>query len=235
MPRPVLLCLVWLLGAVLSIGTGLLAVRLVADRVGDEPQPSLSLEQIQAATRSVAPTSSAGTPTGAATDPSRPGSGPGGAGGTGTGQAPGSGTTGGSASGPTGSGTGGSTGSVGTAPTTRPTERPTTTARPTAGPRPTTTRAPTGSSTAPTTSAPRTFSLTGGVVSVRCAGSRGQLVYATPAQGWSLDERSVSGTEVEVRFRRDDTRSRIRLSCSGGTPVEVDRRVDTSGGGGGDD
>ena len=42
-PRPVLLALVWLLGVALATGTGLLAVRLVAEQVGDDALPTVDV------------------------------------------------------------------------------------------------------------------------------------------------------------------------------------------------
>jgi cytoskeletal protein RodZ len=74
------------------------------------------------------------------------------------------------------------------------------------------------------------FRTTGGSVGVRCRGTEPQRVYATPAQGWVLDETSTEGGVLEVRFTKDRTRSRIGISCGSGTPVVVERRVDTSGG-----
>jgi hypothetical protein len=57
-------------------------------------------------------------------------------------------------------------------------------------------------------------------------------VYATPAQGYNLDETSGDGSEVlEVRFASGRTRARLSISCSTGSPVLAESRVDTSGGG----
>jgi hypothetical protein len=66
-------------------------------------------------------------------------------------------------------------------------------------------------------------------VGVRCNGGVPQRVYATPAQGWVLDESSIESGVLEVRFEQGRTRSRIGIRCSGSNPVVVERRVDTSG------
>jgi len=202
-PRPVLLALVWLLGVALATGTGLLAVRLVAEQVGDDALPTVDVR----AALSGGPVLTTGGPTVPVVRPSaapRP-----------------TGTRPTSASRP--------------AATTRPAPQPTevrtsaATSSATSSPRPTATPRTTA------VSAPRTFSLTGGTVSVRCRGTAAELVYALPAQGFALDERSVSGSTAEVRFENDALRSRIEVTCSSGTPVVSDRRVEERSGGGDDD
>ncbi len=91
--------------------------------------------------------------------------------------------------------------------------------------------------TAPVAPAPttRTFTTAAGTLGVQCTGSALRLVYATPAQGWALDERSVGGTEAEVRFQGAGSRVRVRLSCASGAPRLVEQRTDPDGGGGDDD
>jgi hypothetical protein len=91
-------------------------------------------------------------------------------------------------------------------------------------------------STAPAAPAPatRTFTTAAGTVGVQCTGTALRLVYATPAQGWTLDERSVGGSEAEVRFRGAGSRLRVRLSCASGAPTLVEQRTDPDGGGGDD-
>ena len=102
-------------------------------------------------------------------------------------------------------------------------------ARPSAVPTQSGSRRPsTGPTTAPA-SAPIAFSSQGGSVGVRCAGTVPRKVYATPAQGYVLDESSVEGPVLEVRFTQGRTRVRLGVSCGTGTPVLVERRVDTSG------
>lgn len=100
--------------------------------------------------------------------------------------------------------------------------------------RPTATRTaapPATRSSAPTspprTSAPapqtRTFSSRGGSVGVRCANGSPSLVYATPANGYTVLERKEDADRVEVRFGKggeEDEAARIRVGCSGSTPVQ---------------
>lgn len=197
MPRPLLLAVVWLVGVALAIGTGLLAVRLVGDQVGDAPQSVLSQADLREAAAQT-PTSRTAAPVATTTQPVR---------------------------------------SPSVAPTAAPSRRARPPIAPTSRPTGAVTREPTrppspGPTRGPVTSAPRTFSITGGTLSVRCAGTAGQLVYAAPAPGWGLDEQSVSGPQVEVRFASADTRSRITVTCVTGTPVEKERRVDGDSGSG---
>jgi hypothetical protein len=97
--------------------------------------------------------------------------------------------------------------------------------------------APTTAGPAPTTrpsaaaAAPRTFTTPAGTLGVQCAGPALRLLYATPAQGWALDERSVTGAEAEVRFEGSGTRVRVRISCATGAPQLVEQRTDEHGGG----
>jgi hypothetical protein len=90
-------------------------------------------------------------------------------------------------------------------------------------------------STAPAVPTTRTFATAAGTLGVQCTGTVLRLLYATPAQGYALDERSVSGTEAEVRFRGDGARVRARLSCATGLPRLVEQRTDPDGGGDDDD
>jgi hypothetical protein len=74
------------------------------------------------------------------------------------------------------------------------------------------------------------WTLAGGTVGVACQGSVISLLYATPVDGWSM-ERETGPDQVEVKFRRDESESELRVECSGGEPVgEV-----KSDGGGSDD
>ena len=79
--------------------------------------------------------------------------------------------------------------------------------------------------------APKVFTSRGGSVGVRCHGTSPELVYRTPAQGYELDETSVEAGVLEIRFVSGRTRARLGISCSSTTPVLVENRVDTSGGG----
>ncbi len=108
----------------------------------------------------------------------------------------------------------------------------------TTSPTPAVTSQPSAPASTPPTAgaaATRTFPTTAGTLGVQCAGPALRLVYATPAQGYALDERTVSGSEAEVRFEGDGTRVRVRLSCSTGAPRLLEVRTDDRDGDGGDD
>ena len=144
--RAPLVVAVWAAGVVLATGTGLLAVRLVADAVGDPAVPVLSAEDVRDATPPARPAPSLAAPPAAA--PAAP---------------------------------------------------------------------------------VRVFSSTGGSVGVRCRGTLPEPVYATPAQGWALDESGLEGTALEVRFESGRTRARLTIGCRSGAPTLLERRTDTSG------
>jgi hypothetical protein len=68
------------------------------------------------------------------------------------------------------------------------------------------------------------YNLQGGSIGVRCTGSTIELVYNSPAPGFTADVNSAGPGEVDVRFENDDHRSRIKVQCSGGGPVVTDER-----------
>lgn len=98
---------------------------------------------------------------------------------------------------------------------------PTTPTAPTTGPA-TSSPAPTTSPVAPPPDPPapvaRSFSSRGGSVGVSCTGSTPELVFASPAQGWAVDEQEVEREHVEVRFVGPGE-VRMRVTCSPGGPV----------------
>jgi hypothetical protein len=114
----------------------------------------------------------------------------------------------------------------------RPSPAPLSDAPPSTAPTPGPSGAPSPSAAV---GAPRTFTTSGGTLGVQCAGTALRLLYATPAQGYALDERAVSGPEAEVRFEGRGTRVRVRLSCATGAPQLVEQRTDPDGGGDDDD
>ena len=101
---------------------------------------------------------------------------------------------------------------------------PVVTSPPVALPSPVAPPSPTDSPAAPRVS--RTFTSAGGTVGAECRGTVPRLVYATPADGYALDERSVEGSELEVRFEAGETRVKLTISCASGSPVLVDEDVD---------
>lgn len=70
------------------------------------------------------------------------------------------------------------------------------------------------------------FRSAGGTVGVQCSGSAPSLVYATPADGYSLDERSIEGSKLEVRFESGDRRVKMTIRCANGQPRLVDVKTD---------
>jgi hypothetical protein len=76
----------------------------------------------------------------------------------------------------------------------------------------------------------RAFTSAGGSVGVRCRGTTPERVYATPAQGYQLDDASLHGALLEVRFDNDRNEVRLQISCSTGKAVLVQQRNDSKGG-----
>ena len=153
--RVLALSLVWLTGTIAATSVGVLAVRQVAEQVGDPAVPPLAVSPTARTPASVAPSPGAGTPAVVPTAPER--------------------------------------------------------------------------------LASLTFRSTGGTVGAQCAGRVPRLLYATPAEGYALDESSVEGTELEVRFESESARARLTIGCATGTPTLVDDRVDPRNEGGKDE
>ena len=70
------------------------------------------------------------------------------------------------------------------------------------------------------------FRSSGGTVGVQCSGTAPSLLYATPADGYALDERSVEGSELEVRFEAGERRVKLTISCASGSPRLVEEETD---------
>lgn len=81
-------------------------------------------------------------------------------------------------------------------------------------------------STRPTARTSASFRSQGGTVGVQCSGATPSLLYATPADGYALDERSVEGSDLEVRFEAGERRVKLTISCASGSPRLVDEEVD---------
>jgi hypothetical protein len=167
-PGP-LLALVWVGGVVLATATGLLAVRLVADQVGDPAVPVLSSGDVAKALAATTPTPA---PTRSA------------------------------------------------APSPSPAVRS-----------PAPDRSPAATSTRPAAARVRVFTSAGGSVGARCRGRTPERVYATPAQGYRLDESSIEGGVLEVRFESDRTRVRLEIACASSGPVLAEQRTEPRHGG----
>jgi hypothetical protein len=71
----------------------------------------------------------------------------------------------------------------------------------------------------------RGFPVSGGVVAVRCTGSRIALLYAVPAAGYRTIVSDRGPEQVEVEFAGDPAGAHLHVSCVDGQPharVEVD-------------
>lgn len=73
------------------------------------------------------------------------------------------------------------------------------------------------------TSQDRTFSATGGQVSVRCTGNVIQLRIAQPDNGWRVQVENAGPDQIEVAFGTGDEErhggTKVTAVCVGGTPV----------------
>jgi hypothetical protein len=187
--RPATLFAVWVAGAAVATGTGVVAVRQVADEVGGAAPAPLTAAGVE--TELLEATATAGSSAAAAPE----------------------------------------------ATTISPSSSPSPPAP--AGPPPATSAggpvaaAPPAAAPAPPAAVTRSFASRAGSVAVSCAGSGpAQLVYATPSQGWAVDERKQDAERVEVRFRADgQAEVRIRVSCGPDGPVATVEQAGSGSGG----
>jgi hypothetical protein len=97
-----------------------------------------------------------------------------------------------------------------TSPTTSPTVEPTPTTTPTAEPTAT---------TPPPTEIARTWTVTGGVVSVSCLGDQITLLGATPSDGWGVERKSQGPGELKIEFDlHEEAETTVTARCVAGTP-----------------
>ncbi|OJV83381.1 MAG: hypothetical protein BGO37_08875 [Cellulomonas sp. 73-92] len=99
------------------------------------------------------------------------------------------------------------------APTTSPTASPAPApsdpvSRPTTGPIP----------SSPPATAARTWSVAGGTVAASCTGGAISLLYATPADGWTVEVGSAGPQRVEVELRQPGLETKVVALCSAGVP-----------------
>lgn len=78
---------------------------------------------------------------------------------------------------------------------------------------------PTTSEAAGAPAAARSFNFDGGSVGVRCRGTAPEQVYASPAQGYRLDESSVKGSTLEVKFESGSVHAQLKIGCDSSSPV----------------
>ena len=108
-------------------------------------------------------------------------------------------------------------------PSPAPSSDPTRTV-PAPAPTPSATRGPASPQSSPTrqTRPPatqqRTWEGPTGSVAVRCTGSTASLQSASPSDGYRVEVGSRGPGEVEVEFRGDERRVKVRAGCVAGTP-----------------
>jgi hypothetical protein len=67
----------------------------------------------------------------------------------------------------------------------------------------------------------KTWDVAGGQVSALCRGSAISLTYATPQDGWAMEQKRAGPDEIEVEFRQGENETKVRASCVGGVPTET--------------
>jgi hypothetical protein len=78
--------------------------------------------------------------------------------------------------------------------------------------------------------------VTGGTVAASCTGGSIALLYATPADGWTVEVGTAGPRRVEVELRQPDLETKVVALCSGGVPQHtVDAGVPDAGGDGSSD
>lgn len=122
------------------------------------------------------------------------------------------------------------------------------TQKPTSGPSPTTgsptpsqgptTPSPSDTPTAPTSQTPtqkppsssppakpttqdvtRTWPVTGGTISAACTGQAIRTVYATPADGWTVETGASGPDVIEVELHSGEQETKVTARCVGGVPT----------------
>lgn len=78
----------------------------------------------------------------------------------------------------------------------------------------------------------RTWSLPGGTVGVACVGSTISQLYATPQDGWTMENSERGPVRVEVEFHNGESESKLDATCVGGVPTG---QIETDGESGSDD
>ncbi|MGV8978857.1 MAG: hypothetical protein ACOH17_12505 [Cellulomonas sp.] len=65
----------------------------------------------------------------------------------------------------------------------------------------------------------RTWDVTGGRVGASCRGAVLTLLYATPADGWTMEVKHASSDELEVAFRQSESETAVHATCVSGVPT----------------
>ncbi len=112
-------------------------------------------------------------------------------------------------------------------PSDDPSGSPSATTKPTSPPSTTATRTTAKPSTsAPTVAATpvvKTWTVTGGTVSVSCQAQDITLVYASPQDGWRFETEKRGTDRIDVNFQRVGQGTELRASCVNGTPQQTNQ------------
>src|SRR5450759_1680732 len=116
-----------------------------------------------------------------------------------------------------------------TSASVEPSEEPSDTPTPASSTTPATTRTTprsTGSATTVTSTPPaipvvKTWSVTGGTVSVSCQAAAISLVYATPQDGWRVEIENRGPVTVAVALAREGQGIKLKATCVNGIPQET--------------
>jgi hypothetical protein len=73
----------------------------------------------------------------------------------------------------------------------------------------------------------RTWDVEGGRVGASCRGTVLTLLYATPADGWTMEVKHATSDELEVAFRQGEAETTVHATCVVGVPeTEADTDAD---------
>lgn len=112
---------------------------------------------------------------------------------------------------------------------------PTPSTEPTTGPtEPAPTATPDATTPPATSPVVRAWTVTGGQVGASCTGGTITLLYATPADGWSVDVKKSGPQEVEAEFELGDDDTTVRAVCVAGVPEQTTDDGGGDSGGSGD-
>lgn len=64
----------------------------------------------------------------------------------------------------------------------------------------------------------RTWDVEGGRVGASCRGTVLTLLYATPADGWTMEVKHAASDQLEVEFRQGEAETTVRAACVVGVP-----------------
>jgi len=77
-----------------------------------------------------------------------------------------------------------------------------------------------------TTPVVKTWTVTGGSLSVSCQGQVISLVYASPQDGWRVETDGQSTDRIDIDFQRVGQGTEVRVTCVNGTPQQSTEQTD---------